>query len=133
VAEGTYEGDNANSKQQGVCRPEVAAKGLPRDTSVARGGRRAAIAMRQPMCRKNSSATRLARPHTDGLKFVEAMSKARAAEGREPSYPAGQGWSFRVKNQATDKYTVSRRVLASMDTAKLRAFDTLIRMKERGE
>ncbi|MCW3477773.1 hypothetical protein [Limobrevibacterium gyesilva] len=48
-------------------------------------------------------------------------------------YPAGQGWGFRVSNRVTDKSVVSRRVLASMDAAKLRSFDAMIWMKERGD
>lgn len=48
-------------------------------------------------------------------------------------YPAGHGWGFRVSNRSTDKNLVSRRVLASMDAAKLRAFDAVVWMKERGD
>ncbi len=48
-------------------------------------------------------------------------------------YPAGQGWGFRVSNRTTDKNMVSRRVLASMEAAKLKAFDAMIWMKERGD
>lgn len=47
-------------------------------------------------------------------------------------YPAGQGWGFRVSNRATDKSVVSRRVLATMDVARLRSFDAMTWMKERG-
>lgn len=48
-------------------------------------------------------------------------------------YPAGRGWGFRVNNRTTDKSVVSRKLLTSMDAAKLRAFDAMIWMKERGE
>ena len=48
-------------------------------------------------------------------------------------YPAGRGWSFRVSNRLTEKILASRRVLVSMDAAKLRAFDAMILMKERGD
>jgi hypothetical protein len=48
-------------------------------------------------------------------------------------YPAGRGWSFRVSNRLTEKILASRRVLVSMDAAKLTAFDAMIWMKERGD
>lgn len=48
-------------------------------------------------------------------------------------YPAGQGWGFRISNQVTGKSVVSRQVLATMDTAKLRSFDAMTWMKERGD
>jgi hypothetical protein len=43
------------------------------------------------------------------------------------------GWSFRVGDRPTEKILASRRVLVSMDAAKLRAFDAVILMKERGD
>ena len=46
-------------------------------------------------------------------------------------YPAGRGWGFRVSNRTTDKSVVSRKMLASMDAAKLRAFDAMVWMKQR--
>jgi hypothetical protein len=48
-------------------------------------------------------------------------------------YPAGQGWGFRVSNRETEKNITARRLLASMDAAKLRAFDAMIWMKDRGD
>jgi hypothetical protein len=48
-------------------------------------------------------------------------------------YPAGQGWGFRIVNRATDRGIVSRKVLATKDAAKLRAFDAMIWMKQRGD
>lgn len=48
-------------------------------------------------------------------------------------YPAGQGWGFRVSNRETGNDITARRLLASMDAAKLRAFDAMIWMKERGD
>jgi hypothetical protein len=46
-------------------------------------------------------------------------------------YPAGQGWGFRIVNRVTDQEIVSRKVLATMDAAKLRSFDAMIWMKQR--
>jgi len=48
-------------------------------------------------------------------------------------YAAGLGWGFRVSNRTTGKKMMSRRVLASMDLAKLRAFDAMVWMKEHGD
>jgi hypothetical protein len=45
-------------------------------------------------------------------------------------YPAGRGWS---SNRLTEKILASRRVLVWMDPARLRAFDAMILMKERGD
>ena len=47
-------------------------------------------------------------------------------------YPAEHGWGFRVSNCETDNAITSRKLLATMDAAKLRAFDAMIWMKERG-
>lgn len=48
-------------------------------------------------------------------------------------YPARQGWGFRVSNRSTDVSVTARCLLNSMDAAKLRAFDAILWMKERGE
>ena len=47
-------------------------------------------------------------------------------------YPAGLEWGFRVTNRLTDYTITSRKLLATIDGAKLRAFDAMIWMKERG-
>lgn len=48
-------------------------------------------------------------------------------------YPiAGSVWRFRVTNRATSDAISSRRALASEDAAKLRAFDAMIWMRDRG-
>lgn len=47
-------------------------------------------------------------------------------------YPAGQEWGFRITNRQTDYAITSRKLLATIDGAKLRAFDAMIWMKERG-
>jgi hypothetical protein len=48
-------------------------------------------------------------------------------------YPTGNsGWAFRIKNRATDKAMIARQPLDSMDKAKLRAFDAMVWMKQRG-
>ena len=44
----------------------------------------------------------------------------------------GRSWGFRVTNQITDDAIASRRPYPSEDAAKLRAFDGMIWMKERG-
>lgn len=49
-------------------------------------------------------------------------------------YPAGsRGWNFRVKNRSTDKGVASRQPLITQDAAKLRAFDAIVWMKQRGQ
>ncbi len=48
-------------------------------------------------------------------------------------FPAGAGWGFRVTNRLTDRGLASRRVLESVDAAKLRSFDAMVWLKERGE
>jgi hypothetical protein len=47
-------------------------------------------------------------------------------------YPAGKGWGFRVTNRESNATVPSRLPLPSLDTAKLRAFDAMIWMKQRG-
>jgi len=41
-------------------------------------------------------------------------------------------WGFRVTNRSTDASVTARRLLASMDAAKPRAFDAMIWTRERG-
>ena len=49
-------------------------------------------------------------------------------------YPAGsRGWNFRVKNCFTEKGVASRQPLITQDAAKLRAFDAMVWMKQRGQ
>jgi hypothetical protein len=48
-------------------------------------------------------------------------------------YPAGEEWKFRVTNRKTNYFINSRKLLATTDAAKLRAFDAIIWMKERGQ
>jgi hypothetical protein len=45
-------------------------------------------------------------------------------------YPAGRGWGFRVTNRVSNKAVLSRLPLPTPDAAKLRAFDTMIWMKQ---
>lgn len=47
-------------------------------------------------------------------------------------YRRGGSWAFRVTNRTTDDVLESRKYLPSEDAAKLRAFDAMIWMKERG-
>jgi hypothetical protein len=48
-------------------------------------------------------------------------------------YSTGMGWGFRIVNRVTDKGVVSSKVLPTMDAAKLRAFDSMIWMQQRGD
>ena len=48
-------------------------------------------------------------------------------------YPAGRAWSFRVTNRESSEAVSSRLPLPSLDVAKLRAFDAMIWMKQRGQ
>jgi hypothetical protein len=48
-------------------------------------------------------------------------------------YPAGRELSGQQPASLTEKILASRRVLVSMDAAKLTAFDAMILMKERGD
>lgn len=47
-------------------------------------------------------------------------------------YPAGQGWGFRVTNRTSNNTVPSRLPLPLLDAAKLRAFDAMVWMKQRG-
>ena len=51
-----------------------------------------------------------------------------------PNQPAGtmQSWGFRVTNRVTDDSLQSRKPYPTADAAKLRAFDAILWMKERG-
>ena len=48
-------------------------------------------------------------------------------------FPQGSGWSYFVKNRATDATFRPRRPFQTSDAAKLGAFDTMIWMKETGQ
>jgi hypothetical protein len=48
-------------------------------------------------------------------------------------YPAGHGWGFRVTNRASNDVVPSRLPLPTLDAAKLRAFDAMVWMKQRGQ
>jgi hypothetical protein len=48
-------------------------------------------------------------------------------------YRAGRAWGFRVTNRKSSEAVSSRLPLPSFDVAKLRAFDAMIWMKQRGQ
>ena len=45
----------------------------------------------------------------------------------------GEAWGFRIKNRITSKELVTRKPYPTMDAAKLRAFDAIEWMKNRGQ
>ena len=91
------------------------------------GARQREKAVRNASARRRKWLTRDWRVSRNGNPFLNADGYNIVV------YPAGQGWGFRVSNRSTDKNLVSRRVLTSMDAAKLRAFDAMIWMKERDD
>lgn len=46
--------------------------------------------------------------------------------------PTTPSWGFRVTNQETESYVTSRKLLPTEDAAKLRAFDAIVWMQNRG-
>src|ERR1700723_2579911 len=91
------------------------------------GARQRETELRNASARRRKWLTRDRRVSRNGNPFMNAGGYNIVV------YPAGQGWGFRISNRTTDKNLVSRRVLASMDAAKLGGFDAMIWMKERGD
>jgi len=91
------------------------------------GARQREKALRNSSSRRRRWLTRDWRTSRNGNPYINADGYNIVV------FPAGAGWGFRVTNRLTDRGLASRRVLESVDAAKLRSFDAMVWLKERGE
>ena len=91
------------------------------------GAERRDKAMRNAATRKSRWLTRSWRTSANGNPFINTTDGYNVVV-----FTKGKGWRFSVTNRQTNYKLSSRKFLATEDAAKLRAFDAIVWLKERG-